>query len=60
MVMEGKIKRRRCRGKQRRVWTSVVTDWCGMSYTECVRVTESTKKWRSMPADLLRRRWHSQ
>ena len=39
--MEEKIERTRCRRKQRKTWTSDVTDWCGMSYTECVRVAES-------------------
>ena len=38
----------RRRGKKRRTWTSDVTDWCGMSYTECVRVVESREEWRSM------------
>ena len=47
--MEGKIEATRCRGKQRRTWTSNVMVWCGMSYTKCVRVAESIKRapWQS-------------
>ena len=37
LMMEGKIEETRCRGKQRRTWTSVVTDWCVMSCAKCVR-----------------------
>ena len=48
----------RCRGKQRRTWTSNMTDWCDMSYTKCVRVAESQQE--SMAADLLWRTWHPQ
>ena len=36
LLMEGKIAGTRHRGKQRRTWTSDVTDWCTMSYTKCV------------------------
>ena len=42
LLMEGKIEGTRRKGKQR-TWTSDVTDWCGMNYTECVRVVESRK-----------------
>ena len=48
-----KDRRTRRRGKQRRTWTSDVTDWCGLSYTKCVRMAEKRKEWRSMAADLL-------
>ena len=48
----------RRRGKQRRTWTSDVTDCCGLSYTKCVRMAENRKEWSSMAADLLIRRWH--
>ena len=58
--MEGKIKGSRRRGKQRRTWTSDVTDWYNMSYTKCVRMVERKKKWSSMAADLLSQRWHPQ
>ena len=60
LLMEGKIEGTRCRGKQRRTWTSDVTDWCGLSYTKCVRMAENRKEWSSMAADLLIRRWHLQ
>ena len=58
LLMEGKIEGIRHRRKQRRTWTSAVMDWCGLSYTKCVRIAESRKEWSSMAADLLRRRWH--
>ena len=58
--MEGKIEWSRHRGKQRRTWTSDVMDWCGLSYTKCVRMAENRKEWSSMVADLLIRRWHPQ
>ena len=38
LLMERKIEGTRHKGKQRRTWTSDVTDWCGLSYTKCVRV----------------------
>ena len=53
LLIAGKIEGTRCRGKQRRTWTSDVTDWCGMSYMKCVGVTESRKEWSSMAVDLL-------
>ena len=52
-MMEGNIERTRCRGKQRRTWTSDVMDWCGPSYTKCVRMAENRKEWSSMAVDLL-------
>ena len=41
--MEGKIEVSRHRGKQRRTWTSDVTDWCGLSYKKCVRMEKIEK-----------------
>ena len=62
LLMEGKIEGTRHRGKQRRIWArlSDVTDWCGMSYMEYVRVVKSRKEWKSMAAKFLQRRWHPQ
>ena len=60
LLMEGKIEGTRCRGKQRRTWTSDVTDWCSLSNTKYVRMAESKKEWSSMAVDLLIRRWHPQ
>ena len=60
LLMEGKIEGARCKGKQRRTWTSDVMDWCGQSYVKCVRMAENRKEWSSMTADLLIRRWHPQ
>ena len=31
---------RKDRREERRTWTSDVTDWCGLSYTKCVRTAE--------------------
>ena len=44
LLMEGKTEGTRYRGRQRSSWTSDVTDWCGMSYTKCVRVAEGRKE----------------
>ena len=44
LPMKGKIKGSRCRGKQRRTWTSDVMDWCGLSYKKCIRMAESRKE----------------
>ena len=60
LLMEKKTEWLRCRGKQRRTWTSDVRDWCGMSYTKCVIVVENRKEWNSMAANRLIRRWHPQ
>ena len=60
LPMEGKIEGTIRRGKQRRTWTSDMTDWRGTSYMKCVRVAESRKAWSSLAADLLPRRWHLQ
>ena len=52
--MGGKIEGTRCKEKQRRTWTSDVTDWCGLSYTKCVRMADNRKEWSSVvAADLL-------
>ena len=40
LLMEEKMEGSKRRGKQRRTWTSDVTDWCGLSYTKCVRRAE--------------------
>ena len=56
-MMKGKIEGTRHRGKQR-TWTSDVMDWCGLSYTKCVRMAENRREWSSMATDLLNRRWH--
>ena len=53
LLMEGKIEGTRRKGKQRRTWTSDVTDWCGSSDMKCVRRAENRKERRSMAADLL-------
>ena len=37
LLKDRKIVRSRCRGQQRTTWTSDVTDWCGLSYTKCVK-----------------------
>ena len=58
ILVEGKIEGTRRRGKQRRIWTSDVADWCGLSYTKYVRMAENRKEWSSMAANLLSRRWH--
>ena len=50
LLIEGKTEGTRRRGKQR-TWASDVTDWCGMSYTKCVRRAENRKEWSSMAAD---------
>ena len=60
LLIEGKTEGTRRRGKQRRTWTSDVTNWCNLSYTKCVKMAESRKEWSSMAANLLRRRWHPQ
>ena len=44
LLMEGKIEGTRHRGKHRRTWSSDVTDWCGLSYTKCVRLAENEKE----------------
>ena len=53
LLMEGKIDGTKCRGKQRKTWTSDVTDWCHLSCMKCVRMAESRKEWSFMAADLL-------
>ena len=60
LQMERKIVGTRRKGKQRITWTSIVTNWCGLSCRNSVRMAEKRKEWRSMAADLLIRRWHFQ
>ena len=43
LLMEGKIEGQD-KGKQRRNRTSDVMDWCGLSYTKCVRMAENRKE----------------
>ena len=44
LLMEEKIEGTRRKGKQRRTWTSIATDLCGMSYKKCVRMAENRKE----------------
>ena len=46
--------------KQRRTWTSDVTDWCGMSYTKYLGMAETRKEWNSIAANFFIQRWHPQ
>ena len=56
LLMEGTVEGVRRKGKQRRKWTTDVTEWMELSYAECTRLAYNRKAWRIRAANLLRRR----
>ena len=53
LLLDGKIDGKRSRGKQRLTWADNITEWIGMKYSECIRIAQDRRRWRSMTADLL-------
>ena len=54
LLLEGRIDRKRGRGRPRTIWMDSIKDLLNLSYKECVRNAENRKKWRSITFNLLR------
>ena len=53
LLPDGKIYGKRSRGKQQLTWADNITEWIGMTYSECIWVAQDRGRWRSMTADQL-------
>ena len=49
-LIEGKVDRKRGRGRPRRTWLSDVTGWTGYNLVQCVREAVNRKCWRDITA----------
>ena len=53
LLLDGKINGKRSRGKQRLTQADYIKESTGMKYSECIRMAQDRRSWRSMTADLL-------
>ena len=53
LLLEGKINRKRGKGRPRLTWATNIKEWRGQTYVECVRAAENRQEWRSITANLL-------
>jgi hypothetical protein len=51
-LLEGKVEGKRARGRQRLTWFDNIKDWTGRSYSECSRLAQDRRRWRSMAVNL--------
>ena len=50
-LMEGHLNCKRSRGRPKTIWTTNITDWTGLSYSEAVRSAQDRKLWAAISSN---------
>ena len=51
-ILQGKVKRGRRQGRQRKGWEDNTREWTGLEFTKSQRAVENREKWRKLVAKL--------
>lgn len=52
-LLDGRTDKKRSRGRPRRMWTTDIREWTGLTYHQCIRKASDRCCWRSMTMSLL-------
>ena len=52
-ILEGKVQRKRKRGRQKRRWQDNIDDWTVKVFSDNLRRAKDTERWRELVADIV-------